>query len=133
MRWLNLNFSLIMFHFIIKWFLEQDLHSYRDPTKLCQYNNIYTTRGAFFLLLVSSGFSCTNECLKLYGLPLEFLKMFCLQTAQNTHEWIYLRWSLNVTCFMDLLLESYKYDKIKVRIIVTNYQIVSQIFKFSDT
>ena len=30
---------------------------------------------------------------------------------------------------MDLLLESYKYDKIKVRIVVINYQIVSQIFK----
>ena len=29
---------------------------------------------------------------------------------------------------MDLLLESYKYDKTKVRIIVINYQIVNQIF-----
>ena len=33
---------------------------------------------------------------------------------------------------MDLLLESYKYDKTKVRIIVINYQIVNQIFRIQQ-
>ena len=34
---------------------------------------------------------------------------------------------------MDLLLDSYKYDKTKVRIIVINYQIVHQMFKYNNT
>ena len=33
---------------------------------------------------------------------------------------------------MDLLLESYKYDKTKVRIIVINYQAVNQIFRIQQ-
>ena len=48
------------------------------------------------------------------------------------HEKTYLKWSLNLACFMDLLLESYKYDKTKVRIIVINYQIVNQIFRIQQ-
>ena len=33
---------------------------------------------------------------------------------------------------MDLLLDSYKYDKTKVRIIVINYQIVHQMFSIQQ-
>ena len=33
---------------------------------------------------------------------------------------------------MDLLLESYKYDKTKVRITVIKYQIVNQIFRIQQ-
>ena len=33
---------------------------------------------------------------------------------------------------MDLLPESYKYDKAKVRIIVINYQMVNQIFRIQQ-
>ena len=33
---------------------------------------------------------------------------------------------------MDLLLESYKYDKTKVRINIINYQIVNQTFRIQE-
>ena len=33
---------------------------------------------------------------------------------------------------MDLLLDSYKYDKTKVRIIVINYRIVNKIFRIQQ-
>ena len=47
------------------------------------------------------------------------------------HERTHLSWSLNLICFKDLLLESYKYDKTKVRTII-NSQIVHQIFKIQQ-
>ena len=54
--------------------------------------------------------------------------MFSLQTVQTIlymcfHEKTYLRGSLNLTCFGGLSLDSYKYDKSKVRIIVINYHL----------
>ena len=121
------KFSLIMFHFSIKWFLEQDLYSYPDPIIIYQHNNIYTKKKGLFSVIVIIRLCCTS--LTLCRFSLGFLKAFYLQIAQTTQEWKYLRWCINLTCFMDLLLESYKYDKIKVRIVVINYQIVSQIFK----
>ena len=74
------------------------------------------------IMLYSDG-----ECLNLYHFSLGLSKMFYLQTVQTIlyecfHEKTYLRGSLNLTCFRDLLLESYKYDKTKVRIII-NYHL----------
>ena len=64
-------------------------------------------------------------------------KIFYLQTAQAIlslccHKKTHLSRSLNLTCFMDLLLESYKYDKTKVRIVIINSQKVHQIFKIQQ-
>ena len=71
---------------------------------------------------------CDGECLKLCHFSSGLLKMFYLQTVQTVlyvcfHEKTYLRESLNLTCFRDLLLESCKYDKTKVRFIVINYHL----------
>ena len=43
-----------------------------------------------------------------------------------------LKFSLNLTNFMDLLIENYKYDKSKVEIIVINYKIVNQISEYNN-
>ena len=69
-----------------------------------------------------------GECLNLYQFSLGLSKMFYLQTVQTMlhecfHKKTYLRGSLNLTYFRDLLLESYKYDKTRVRIIVINYHL----------
>ena len=63
--------------------------------------------------------------------------MFYPQTVQAIsslcfHERMRLSWFLSLTCFMDLLLDSYKNDKTKVRIIISNSQIVNQIFKIQQ-
>ena len=72
-----------------------------------------------------------SECLK----SLRLSKMFYLQTAILSlcfHERMRLSWFLNMTCFMDLLLDSYKHDKTKVNIIISNSQIVNKIFKIQQ-
>ena len=79
-------------------------------------------------------FSCHCDSLKLCNFSLELSKMFYLQTVQTNILCVFswkdlLKVILNLTCFMDLWLESYKYDKTKVRIIVINYRIVNQIFR----
>ena len=82
----------------------------------------------FFSMIIIIMLYCDGECLKLCHFSLGLSKMFYLQTVQTIlyecfHEKMYLRGSLNLTCFRDLLLESYKYDKTKVRVIVINYHL----------
>ena len=87
------------------------------------------------IIIVMFYFDC--ESLKLYNFSLELSKMFYLKTVQ-TNILCVLSWKdvlkcfLNLTGFMDLLLENYIYDKSKVRIIVINYQIVNQIFRIQQ-
>ena len=127
LRWLNLNLVWLCFILSSSNFLSKIYTRTQISLNFCQHNNIYTTKKGFFSVIVINRLYCTS--LTLPRFLLGFLKAFYLQIAQNTHEWMYLRWCLNLTCFMDLLLKSYKYDKIKVRIVVINYQTVSQIFK----
>ena len=127
MRWLNLNLGSLCFILASSDFLSKIYTRTQIPLKVCQHNNIYTTKKGLFSVIVIIRPCGTN--LTLCRFSLGFLKAFFLQIAQTTQEWMYLRWCINLTCYMDLLLESYKYDKIKVRIVVINYQIVSQIFK----
>ena len=127
MRWLNLNLVWLCFILASSDFLSKIYTRTQISQKFCQHNNIYTTKNGIFSVIVIIRLCCTN--LMLCRSSLGFLKAFYLQIAQTTQEWLYFRWYINLTCFMDLLLESYKYDKIKVRIVVINYQIVSQIFK----
>ena len=127
LRWLNLNLGRLCFILASSDFLSKIYTRTQIPLNVCQHNNIYTTKKGLFSVIVIIRLCCTN--LTPCRFSLGFLKAFYLQIAQTTQEWMYLRWCINLTCFMDLLLESYKYDKIKVRIVVINYQIVSQIFK----
>ena len=127
MRWLNLNLVWLCFILSSSDFLSKIYTRTQIPLNFWQHNNICTTKKGLFSVLVITRRYCTG--LTLGRFLLGFLKAFYLQIAQNTHEWMYLRWCLNLTCFMDLLLKSYKYDEIKVRIVVINYQTVSQIFK----
>ena len=83
--------------------------------------------GLFSMIIIIILYS-DGECLNLHHFSLGLSKMFYLQTVQTIlyeyfHEKTYLRGSLNLTCFRDLLLESYKYDKTKVRIIIINYHL----------
>ena len=75
------------------------------------------------IIIVMFYFDC--ESLKLYNFSLELSKLFYLWKDV-------LKCFLNLTGFMDLLLENYIYDKSKVRIIVINYQIVNQIFRIQQ-
>ena len=127
MRWLNLDLVWLCFILSSSDFLSKIYTRTQIPLNFCQHNNTYTTKKDLFSVIVIIRLYCTD--LPLCRFSLGFLKAFYLQIVRTTHEWIYLRWCLNLTCFMDLLLESCKYDKIKVRIVVISYQIVSQIFK----
>ena len=110
----------------------EDLHYISDSIKLSWHNNyiipIYTTKMGLFSMIIIIMLYSDGECLNLYHFSLGLSKTFYLQTVQTVlyecfHEKTYLRGSLNLTCFRDLLLESYKYDKTKVRIIVINYHL----------
>ena len=127
LRWLNLNLVWLCFISSSSHFLSKIYTRAQIPLNFCQHNNNYTTQKGLSSVIVIIRLYCTDLTLRCFSLG--FLKAFYLQIAQTTQEWMYLRWCLNLTCFMDLLLESCKCDKIKVWIVIINYQMVSQIFK----
>ena len=108
------------------------LHHISDSIKLDWHNNcvipIYTTKMGFFSMIIIIMLYGDGESLNLHHFSLGLPEMFYLQTVQSIlcecfHENRYLRGSLNLTCLKDFFLESYKYDKINVRIIVINYSL----------
>ena len=94
-------------------------------------------KGAFSLWLLSLCFIMTAKVLSYKIFHNNYRKRFIYKKYKLIlyvcfHEKTYLTWSLNLAYFMDLLLDCYKYDKTKIRIIVINYQIVNQIFRIQQ-
>ena len=117
LRWLNLNLVWLCFILSSIDFLSKIYTRTQIPLNFCQHNNIYTTKKGLFSVIVINRLYCTDLTLCRFSLGL--LKVFYLQIAQTTHERMYLRWCLNLTCFMDLLLECYN---------LSQFSTVRQIF-----
>ena len=86
LRCINLNLVSFCFIFSSSDFLSKIYTCTQIPLNFRQHDNIYNTRKSLFSVIVSTKLYCTG--LTLCRFLLGFLKVFYLQMAQNTHEWM---------------------------------------------